>query len=184
MDFYVYLNGQQQGPLTKEQLEALRIAPDTPVWYEGLKDWTPAEKAEETAWLFKQQTPPPFGQQPESSSVPPYQQQSTYAQSEQPHYRQPQYAQPQEEQVPPCPNNNLAWAIIVTVLCCLPCGIVAIIKAASVNEKYNRGDYAGAEEAAKSARTWSIVGAIIAAVVYVIYFGVVVATSLMGTFGY
>jgi hypothetical protein len=31
-----------------------------------------------------------------------------------------------------CPDTNLVWAILCTVLCCLPLGIVSIIKATSV----------------------------------------------------
>jgi hypothetical protein len=56
------------------------------------------------------------------------------------------------------------------VLCCLPFGIVAIIKAASVNDKYNRGDYQGAVDAAKSAGTWSIVAACTGVAVGIISF--------------
>lgn len=31
------------------------------------------------------------------------------------------------------PDNNLVWGILVTILCCLPFGIVSIIKASSVD---------------------------------------------------
>ena len=31
------------------------------------------------------------------------------------------------------PDNNLVWAILATVLCCLPFGIVAIIKSTQVD---------------------------------------------------
>jgi hypothetical protein len=173
MDFYVYLNGQQQGPLTKEQLQELNIAAETPVWYEGLKDWTPAGQAEGTAWLFNQQTPPPINPQQSEPNVPPYQPQQQYGPTQ---YAQQQY----HEEVPPCPDNNLGWAIAVTVLCCVPFGIVAIIKAASVNDKYNRGDYDGAVAAAKSARNWSIIGAICSVVFWAIYIIGVFVFSLYG----
>ena len=36
----------------------------------------------------------------------------------------------------PQPNNYLVWAILVTIFCCLPFGIVAIIKANKVNTLY------------------------------------------------
>jgi hypothetical protein len=172
MDYFVYLDGRQQGPLTKEQLQTLNITRETPVWYEGLQDWKPAGEAEGTAWLFTQQTPPQFQQQ-----QPQYQQnyQQTYQppqyqQAPQQQYQQPQYQQTPQEDMPPCPDNNLAWAIITTVLCCLPFGIVAIIKAASVNDKYNRGDYQGAVDAAKAAANWSIAAACTGVVVGIISF--------------
>ena len=71
--------------------------------------------------------------------------------------------------MPPRPDNNLVWAILCTVLCCLPLGIVAIVKASSVNNLYDRGDYAGAEAAAKSAKSWSIWGAVSSIILIVLY---------------
>ena len=50
--------------------------------------------------------------------------------------------------------NYLVQSILVTVFCCIPFGIVAIIKAASVNGKIAAGDIAGAQEASQSAKKW------------------------------
>lgn len=61
---------------------------------------------------------------------------------------------------PPQIKNNLVWAILTTLLCCLPFGIVAIVKAAQVDGKAAVGDYAGAQAAADSARNWSIWSAV------------------------
>jgi len=49
-------------------------------------------------------------------------------------------------------NNYLVLAIVVTVLCCLPFGIVGIVYAAQVNARAQGGDIAGAEESARKAR--------------------------------
>jgi hypothetical protein len=68
------------------------------------------------------------------------------------------------------PENNLIWAILCTVLCCLPLGIVAIIKASKVKELWALGDHAGAEKAAADAKKYSIWGAIIAIALMIIYF--------------
>ncbi len=70
--------------------------------------------------------------------------------------------------VPPRPENYLVWAILCTILCCLPLGIVSIIYAADVNSKYDRGDYRGAETASRKAKSWAVWGAIIAAIYYVL----------------
>ncbi|MBE0535990.1 MAG: CD225/dispanin family protein [Phycisphaerae bacterium] len=51
--------------------------------------------------------------------------------------------------------NHLVPAILVTVFCCLPFGIVAIVYAASVNGKVQAGDYAGAVAASRNAAMWS-----------------------------
>lgn len=48
----------------------------------------------------------------------------------------------------------LAQSIIVTLLCCLPCGIVAIVYSAQVNGKISAGDIAGAMDCSKKAKMW------------------------------
>jgi hypothetical protein len=50
--------------------------------------------------------------------------------------------------------NYLVFAILVTVLCCLPAGIPAIIYAAQVNSKLQAGDVAGAQQSSKNAKMW------------------------------
>lgn len=50
--------------------------------------------------------------------------------------------------------NYLVQSILVTLCCCLPFGIVAIVYAAQVNGKLAAGDVAGAQAASRSARTW------------------------------
>lgn len=54
-------------------------------------------------------------------------------------------------------QNYLVFAILVTVFCCLPAGIPAIIYAAQVNSKLQQGDYLGAQQASKNAKTWCLV---------------------------
>ena len=76
-------------------------------------------------------------------------------------------------------NNYLVPAILATLFCCLPTGIVAIIMAAQVNSKLAQGDVAGARDSAKKAKTWTFVSvglgllAIILWVVLVVFLGVV-----------
>ena len=54
-------------------------------------------------------------------------------------------------------QNYLVFAILVTVFCCLPTGIVAIIYAAQVNTKLQAGDIAGAQQSSKNAKLWVLV---------------------------
>lgn len=51
-------------------------------------------------------------------------------------------------------SSHLAWAIIVTLLCCLPFGIPAIVFAAQVNGKLAKGDHEGAVRASRNAKIW------------------------------
>ena len=50
--------------------------------------------------------------------------------------------------------NYLVQAILVTVFCCLPFGIVSIVYSAQVNTKLDAGDVAGAMQASNNAKTW------------------------------
>jgi len=57
--------------------------------------------------------------------------------------------------------NYLVHSILVTLCCCLPFGIVALIYAAQVNTKLAMGDLAGAQAYSRSARTWVIVSFVV-----------------------
>lgn len=80
---------------------------------------------------------------------------------------------------PAKPGNFLVPAVLSTLCCCIPLGIVAIIKASKVDGLYAAGDYAGAEKAAGDAKMWTLIAAglgLVAQVVGgVIYFFLVVA---------
>lgn len=80
------------------------------------------------------------------------------------------------------PDNNLVWAILCTVLCCLPLGIVSIIKATKVKELWALGDTAGAQKAADDAKKWAIIGAAISLVGIVIYVLVIIVFGIGGAF--
>ena len=73
----------------------------------------------------------------------------------------------------PKPPNYLALAIISTIICCLPLGVVSIIFSTQVNSKYVAGDYEGALKASKNAKLFWILAAVVGVVVAIIYFSVV-----------
>ncbi len=50
------------------------------------------------------------------------------------------------------PKDTLVWSIIITVLCCLPLGIPAILFSCKVDKLWKKGDYNGAIEAHKRAK--------------------------------
>ena len=54
--------------------------------------------------------------------------------------------------------NYLVQSILVTLCCCLPLGVVAIIFSAQVNSKLAQGDYAGAQEASRKAKMFVWIG--------------------------
>ncbi len=81
------------------------------------------------------------------------------------------------------PDNHLVAAILTTLFCCLPLGIVSIVKSSQVNQKWQSGDYQGAMEASEEAKTWwkrsLIFGAIawvLIVVAYVLFFIILAAS--------
>jgi hypothetical protein len=81
----------------------------------------------------------------------------------------------------PPPENNLVWAILSTVMCCLPLGIVAIVKASQVNSLWFQGFHAEAHRAADEARKWAMGSAIASGVLIGVYLAfVLVMFALVG----
>jgi hypothetical protein len=78
----------------------------------------------------------------------------------------------------PAPNNYLVWAILSTVLCCLPLGIVSIVKSAQVNGLWAQGRSDEARAAAASAKKFAIIAAIVGAVILVAYVIVLIAIGV------
>jgi len=76
------------------------------------------------------------------------------------------------------PDNNLVWAILATVLCCLPLGVVSIIKATKVRELWALGDVEGAQKAADDAKKWAIWSALVLIIGVVLYF--IIALAFIG----
>lgn len=71
--------------------------------------------------------------------------------------------------VPP-PNSYLALAIITTILCCMPLGIVSIVHASRVESLYRLGDIAGATYNSQQARKWAFCGIGFSVAFWVLYF--------------
>lgn len=67
------------------------------------------------------------------------------------------------------PPTYLVWAVVMTVLCCLPAGIVAIIFACQVSSKFYAGDYAGALLASERAQIWIIVSFVLGVMANTLY---------------
>jgi hypothetical protein len=70
---------------------------------------------------------------------------------------------------PPKIQNYLVPSILITLCCCVPAGIVAIIYAAQVNSKLAAGDIAGAQNSARLAKIWTWVGFAGGIVLLIIY---------------
>ncbi|MBQ3363941.1 MAG: CD225/dispanin family protein [Muribaculaceae bacterium] len=80
--------------------------------------------------------------------------------------QQPNDAQYQR---PPKPDNYLVWAILTTLFCCLPFGIVSIVYSSKVDTLYYAGDYTNAQQAADKAKKWAMWSAIACAIGVTLY---------------
>jgi len=142
MSQYYYTDGKERfGPFSIEQLGERNISENTLVWKEGLPDWVPARNLNELSGLFSLA----------ASMPPPIEIQKTYMPPEAP------------------PKNWLIESILVTLLCCLPLGIVGIVYATKVDTLWTTGQREEALRASKEAGKWVKIGAISGFVIIVLY---------------
>ncbi len=69
-------------------------------------------------------------------------------------------------------STPLVPAILATICCCLPAGIVAIVYAAQVNSKLAAGDYVGARRSSHRAKVWCWVALLLSIAYWVLSIGV------------
>lgn len=74
--------------------------------------------------------------------------------------------------------NYLVQAILCTLFCCLPAGIVSIVYAAQVNSKLAVGDRAGAIQSSENAKKWAWVSFGVGMAVVLIYIVIIVAAGV------
>ena len=135
--YYITPDNQRGGPVLPEKFAEKGITVDTLVWKRGMSDWQPAGKLDEV-----------------KDYVLPSHQASASGSNEQELSTTPNFAVGGKYYLPK-PDNYMVWAILSTVCCCLPLGIVAIIKASKVNTLYYTGQYEEAVLQADSARNWA-----------------------------
>ena len=163
MNYWINHKGVQSGPVDLDGMKQMGLTDEAYVWREGLTDWVKITQLPELQGVYGM-AGAPTTQQPVAQPEVPRQSETVtgqpYQQPAQP-YQQPQYAGTQPAASEPCPPTNLVWAIITTVLCCLPAGIVAIIYAMKVTNKYREGDIEGAKRASEVGAWWCIVSIIL-----------------------
>lgn len=67
------------------------------------------------------------------------------------------------------PSNYLWLAILVTLLCCMPFGIVSIVYAAMVDSKWNAGRLDEARRCSSRAKAWALWGIGLSVLLFLIY---------------
>jgi len=168
MQWYYSKGAVQLGPISEAELKAKiasgEITTSDMVWKDGMADWVPLARVPELIAKAPAaaQTPPSI---PGGSASP---------------YIPPVSAPHPSVNHSGLPIPNYLWqSIAVTVCCCLPFGIPAIVYAAKVDSLQAQGDIQGALAASKSAKTWVMVSICswLAVVVLYILTAVIVGVS-------
>ena len=92
-------------------------------------------------------------------------------------YGQPDGGVPQR---PVPPKNYLIESLLVTAFCCVPFGVVGIVKAASVESRFAMGDYEGARKLSEDAKKWTMYGfwtGLIVGTLYILFIVVMVVVE-------
>ncbi len=193
MKYYVILNGESTGPYEEAQLQTMGLKRDTMVWREGMQQWQRADSLQELSYLFGGNNPAggynqggynQGGYNPAGYNQGGYNQggynPGNYNQGgynptggyNQGGYNPGGYNQGGR---PPMPESYLVWAILATILCCVPLGIVSIVNAAGVSSAYNAGDYDLAVKKSENAKKWAIISAVCGIVASILYAIILIA---------
>ena len=154
MQYWINHKGVQSGPVDLEALKGMGLTSQAYVWHEGLADWVKITQLPELQGMYETI-------EQEAVTGVPYQPQQQTMTTDQPATT----TQPQPVETEPCPPTNLVWAVISTVLCCIPTGIVAIYYALKVSNKYREGDIEGAKRASEVGAWWCIATIILGIIV-------------------
>lgn len=167
MEWYYAKHGEKQGPVSLADLRSMvvtgEVAQTDLVWRKGMADWIPAGQVPEISGVDSEPPANPVVSPASGSQIP---------------QAEVGIAGPvAHERIP----NYLVQSILVTILCCWPFGIPAIIAAAKVDGLVARGDIAGAMDASKKAKTWTWVSfgsAMVFVVLYLALIGLGVISEL------
>jgi hypothetical protein len=80
------------------------------------------------------------------------------------------------EEVP----NYLVQSILVTLCCCLPFGIVAIVNASKVSSLVQAGNYEAARQASEEAKKWCTIGFVCGLIGTALWVGVQIMLGAAG----
>ncbi len=152
--YYYIKNGEQQGPLTLDELKGVGITKEVLVWAEGMAQWQQAQYVAD----LKEVIPPTPPQAPHSAST-----------GDSQNVTGPTYP----------PKTWLVESILATLFCCLPFGIVGIVNATRVESLYDKGNYSAAEQASADAKRWTIISFFVAIGVWCCYFILMLALVLV-----
>lgn len=174
MKIWIYINGQQEGPYTLEELLDKPVDENTKVWFEGLAKWYPAGALEQMRPLFDGSLTNP--QHTESETAEPAEVETETdttvvtvvdteaeepAAEEKPASKYAPGRRFSKQSLPdePCPPTYIGWTVFLTICCCSPVSLAGLIASICVSSYYNSGRLRQARKASEVA-AWLIMAAI------------------------
>ena len=157
MNSYFYIDGNvQKGPVRLDELVKI-ITPETAVWTQGMVDWVQAKDVQEiSALLLSESNVQTVEQVVAVPSTPSSEQWQTAAGNK--FYLVPDF------------HSLLIWSIVSTFLCCNITGVVGIVLNLKAEVEWAKGNQEEAWKKYRNAKTWTIVGAVLGFLFYIIYF--------------
>lgn len=174
--YYAIIDGEQKGPFSLEELPSAGVRPSTYIWCKGMPDWQKAEENADVCRLFRNhlydlmhpgaaaQAAQPddvanaddrWKVQPDQPSGPPPTRFDRYLQEtgQNPLPTLDEIEQRKDTSSPPVSMIGYAW--LVTILCCPPTGIVALVYAYKSKSTWKKGDSKLAYEFDRKAKMWT-----------------------------
>lgn len=152
MKYYIAVNGQPVGPYELKDLLKYGLTMNSLLWNETMSGWTEASNIPEVKSFLRGAA---------SQSIPPL--------PPQPRQQYGYFQQPYQQPMGPMPDTHLVGAILITLFCCVPFGVIAIVKATQVSSCYSRGDYGGAVQSSNEAKKWIIWGIVSYLIIVLLY---------------
>lgn len=179
--YYAMIDGDQKGPYSLEELPSAGVRPSTYIWYKGLPDWVKAEDDAEVCRLFRNhlydimhpgsapvvKAPQQADNvanpgaddrwkiQPDNTDTKPRSRFDGFLQQagEDPLPTLEEIESQKDKSVPPVSMVGYAW--LVTIFCCLPIGIVALVYAYKSKNYWSAGNNDLAYEYNRKAKMWT-----------------------------
>lgn len=174
--YYAMIDGRQQGPFSLEELPSAGVRPSTYIWCKGMPDWQKAEENADVCRLFRNHLydvmHPSQTIQPVSDATNGVSDDKWKVRPDEPHGPYPSrfdgfLQQAGEEPLPTLediekqkdksvpPPSMVGYAWLVTIFCCVPTGIVALVFAYKSKKSWKNGDNTLSHEYGRRARMWT-----------------------------
>lgn len=186
MNYYAMIDGEQKGPYDLNQLVEAGLRPSTYIWHKGLQDWIKAEEDPDICRFYRNRLydimhPQPVSTAADGFKVLPDQNEKTVNGSR---TRFDMYLKETGEQLPTLeeidarqntdirPVSMVGYAWLVTIVCFLPTGLVALVYAYKSRKAWNHGHSTEAHDYCRMSKMWTGISFFIGLMFYALIFAI------------